>query len=76
MIIKLKTVLKTLIQWLLALHLGVLIADFIEDICILSGLGFIIWATFLLSKIAGIYALGICLFGIGIYLARQPTGKG
>lgn len=76
MMIKLKNTFRSLGRWLLALHLGLLIASFIEDIFILSGLGFIIWATFLLSKIAGIYVLGGILFGIGAYLARNPLRKG
>lgn len=73
--IKLKNIFKFLIRWLFVLHLRAFIADFIEDICILSGLGFIIWATFLLSKIAGIYVLGACLVIVGVYIARSPIRR-
>jgi hypothetical protein len=73
--IKLKNAFKSLGMWLLTLHLGLLLASIMEDIFILSGLGFIIWATFLLSKIAGIYILGATLVIIGLYLARYPTRK-
>ena len=48
------------------------ILKYIEDIFILSGLILIIIATFSLSKIIGMYVLGIVLFGIGIFLSRHP----
>ncbi len=73
--IKLKKAFKALIKWLLDFHLGLLLASFIEDIFIFSGLGFIIWATFLLSNIAGLYALGACLIIIGVYLTRNPIRR-
>jgi hypothetical protein len=44
----------------------------IEDILILSGLGFIILATFLLSTVAGFYVLGVCLFGLGLWFTKYP----
>jgi len=50
----------------------IIILNYIEDILIISGLILIVLATFLLSKIAGMYALGITLFGIGIFFSRHP----
>ena len=52
------------------------IEAYIEDIFILSGLLIIIVATFFISKIAGLYSLGIILFGLGIYFSIKPPGKG
>ncbi|WP_333860791.1 hypothetical protein [Clostridium sp.] len=49
-----------------------LIKNYIEDILIISGLLTIIGATFLVSKIIGIYALGIVLLSLGIYFAKYP----
>lgn len=72
---KLKNVVILLKKKLFSLHLIKIILQNIEDICILGGLYFIIKATFLLSKIAGFYALGICLVLIGIWFARNPIGK-
>lgn len=43
-----------------------------EDVLVLSGLAIIVVATFLLSKIAGLYCLGVCL----IVIAKFPAGKG
>ncbi|MNB98318.1 hypothetical protein D3C75_455670 [compost metagenome] len=47
------------------------IVDFIDkhidDFLIIVGLSFIVYATFYLSYVAGIYALGSILFLIGIY---------
>lgn len=51
------------------------ILDYIEDILILSGLTCIVWATFLLSKIAGLYAIGLVLFGLGAYIAINPPRR-
>jgi Zn-dependent membrane protease YugP len=51
------------------------ILNYIEDILILSGLAVIIATTFLLSKIAGLYSLGVILFGLGVYFARNPLEK-
>lgn len=49
--------------------------DYIEDILILSGLTVIVTTTFLLSLIAGLYSLGIALFGLGIYFAKNPPER-
>ena len=48
------------------------ILKYIEDFFIISGLILIVIATFLLSKIIGMYVLGIVLFGIGVFLSRHP----
>lgn len=48
------------------------ILKYIEDIFIMSGLILVVIATFLLSKIIGVYVLGVILFGIGIFLSRHP----
>lgn len=49
---------------------------YIEDILIFGGLVLTIIATFLWSKIAGLYVLGGCLFGLGVYFAKYPLKKG
>ena len=50
----------------------VLTTKYIEDILILGGLACIVRATFLWSEIAGIYALGVSLFGLGVFFAKFP----
>lgn len=50
----------------------IIILNYIEDIFIVSGLLLIIIATFLVSIIAGIYVLGVVLFGLGIFFTRHP----
>jgi hypothetical protein len=52
--------------------MGVNMKKYIEDILILGGLTVIVGATFILSFVAGLYALGISLFGIGVFLAKYP----
>lgn len=51
------------------------IKKFIEDILILGGLTVIVIATFLLSKIAGLYCLGVVLLGVGIYFSINPPER-
>jgi len=51
------------------------ISNYVEDILIISGLMIMIKATFLLSKIAGLYALGGVLLLLGLYFARNPTER-
>lgn len=43
----------------------------IEDIFIISGLTVLVTTTFFINKIIGFYALGVVLFGLGIYFARR-----
>ncbi|WP_178137439.1 hypothetical protein [Tepidibacter thalassicus] len=52
-----------------------IIKKYIEDILILGGLTIIVIATFLLSKIAGLYATGVTLFGLGIYFSKYPLRR-
>lgn len=54
-----------LLQWL---------KDYAEDVLIISGLGFIVWASFLVGRVLGFYTLGVVLIGLGWFLARSPTG--
>mgnify|MGYP001168682900 CR=1 FL=1 len=49
-----------------------LVFKYIEDFFIISGLILIVIATFLLSKIIGIYVLGAILFGLGVFFSRHP----
>lgn len=49
---------------------------YIDDILIISGLIFIITATFLLSKILGLYVFGGSLFGLGVYFTKYPFKRG
>lgn len=51
------------------------IARFLEDILVLSGLLIIIIATFLISKIAGLYVTGVVLFGLGVYFSIFPLKR-
>ena len=51
------------------------LGKFAEDIFILTGLIFIVVATFMLSEIAGIYVLGIILLLIGLLMARKPKER-
>lgn len=48
------------------------ILKYIEDFFIISGLILITIATFLLSKIIGMYVLGAILFGLGVFFSRHP----
>lgn len=75
-VIKLKKAIKSIRKWLFNLHLGTHIGAYIEDILIFCGLGFVVYATFLLSRVGGFYCLGVCLFGLGVYFTRNPTRKG
>ena len=52
-----------------------LIKNYIEDLLICSGLGLIILATFMLSTVAGIYAAGTILLGLGFWFTRHPPEK-
>lgn len=49
-----------------------IITKYLEDILILSGLLIIIGATFLVSKIIGLYVTGVALFGLGVYFSKYP----
>lgn len=51
------------------------IVNYIEDIFIFSGLVLIVIATFLLSKIIGMYVLGGTLFSLGMFFAKNPPVK-
>jgi ABC-type microcin C transport system permease subunit YejB len=44
---------------------------FIEDIFILSGLGLIVYQTYLLNRVIAIYLLGSILFIYGLLLAKN-----
>jgi len=51
------------------------IKNCLEDILIFSGLAIIAITTFLISKIAGLYASGIILFGLGLYFSKFPLRR-
>ncbi len=51
------------------------IKNYIEDICIMSGLAVIVGTTFFISKIIGAYTLGFVLFGLGAYFTKYPIEK-
>lgn len=48
------------------------ILKYLDDVLILGGLTIIVTATFLISKIIGIYILGVVLFGLGVFFSRYP----
>jgi hypothetical protein len=73
---KLKKILRVIKKRVFNIHLGAIIANFIEDIFIFGGLFFIVFATFMISKIIGFYVLGVCLLGLGIWFTRNPIRKG
>lgn len=50
------------------------LGNYVEDVLIIGGLGFIVWASFLVGEILGFYTLGGVLVGLGWFLARSPTG--
>ena len=52
-----------------------LIKNYMEDICIISGLAVIVGTTFFISKIIGYYVLGIALFGLGVYFTKCPIER-
>lgn len=60
-------------------HYGVdkmkMIIKYLEDLLILSGLTTIVIATFLVSKIGGLYCLGAVLLGLGIYFTKYPLQR-
>ena len=49
-----------------------LLGSMAEDFLIAFGLYLTITATFMVSKVAGIYAVGFICLGMGIILARKP----
>lgn len=54
----------------------IILSAYIEDIFILTGLFLVILATFLLSKIIGMYILGFILIGIGVMFTKiRPKGR-
>lgn len=50
----------------------IIILKYIEDVLIFSGLTLIVVATFLLSKIIGMYILGLILVGLGVLFLKYP----
>lgn len=46
--------------------------DYIEDLLILGGLTILVGTTFFVSIIAGFYASGVTMCGLGAYFARFP----
>ncbi len=46
----------------------------VEDVLILSGLSCLVGATFSWSPLAGWYALGLVLTGLGAWFAGHPPG--
>ena len=48
--------------------------NYIEDILIIAGLAVIVYATFLWSIAGGFYCLGTALLGVGVFLAKFPSG--
>lgn len=51
------------------------VTKYIEDLLIFSGLALIVGATFLLSKIIGMYVLGFILFALGVFFSRYPPRR-
>ena len=51
-----------------------LLADYAEDLLIVAGLGAIVWASFLIGVIPGLYTLGVVLVVVGLLIARGVVG--
>jgi len=51
------------------------LADYAEDLLIVAGLGVIVYASFLVHRILGLYVLGAVMVGVGWVLARGLGGK-
>lgn len=54
---------------------GAVLGQYVEDLLILLGLFFIVYTTFTVNWTAGMYCLGVCLFGLGVYFTRHPIEK-
>lgn len=50
------------------------LADYAEDLLIMAGLGVIVWASFLVSLVLGLYTLGVMLVVAGLLLAIGVVG--
>lgn len=50
------------------------LADYAEDLLIVAGLGVVVWASFLVSVVLGLYTLGAVLIVVGLLLARGVVG--
>lgn len=54
-----------------------IIFDYLDDVIILAGLAVVVYATWLVNAIAGLYALGIALVAVGALVGmvgdRKPT---
>lgn len=50
-----------LIRWL---------GNYAEDLLIVAGLGAIVWGSFLVGPVLGLYTLGVVLVGVGVLIAR------
>jgi Zn-dependent membrane protease YugP len=70
-----KNTLKNIKNLCKKVHPLLFIGKNIEDILILSGLIVIIKATFLLSKIGGMYCLGAVLLALGIFFTKYPIRR-
>lgn len=70
-----KKTLKFIKDKLKSMHLIRLMFKYLEDLLIVSGLIIIVKATFLLSKLAGMYCLGFVLLMLGIYFAKNPPSE-
>ena len=68
-------VFKYVLENIKKFHPLAFINQYLEDILIISGLAFIVKATFLLSKIAGLYCIGVFLLGLGIYFTKYPLQR-
>ena len=56
-------------------RLSAVLGQYIEDLLIFLGLFFIVYTTFTVDWTAGMYCLGVCLFGLGVYFTRHPIEK-
>ncbi len=70
-----KKVFERLNKLMKSINIGQFLIKYIEDMLIVSGLAVLVGTTFLLSKILGLYSLGVVLLGLGIYLAKYPPGR-
>jgi len=49
--------------------------QYADDLLTLAGLGVIVWASYLLHPIAGLYALGLSLVLVGMAVGKAAGGR-
>jgi hypothetical protein len=56
--------------------LSIFLGNFLEDFLILIGLIFIVYTTFSINFVAGMYLTGLIFIILGVFLAKKPPERG